>query len=187
MFSEPVDLSAFKPKYPSPPSMHWFLMLALSWVAGIWLLIMQFTLFGTDVQGTALMRTWLPLLGVVVYSAFVLMQILWFRKVNPASLAYPLYLVSIAFNFVLLIMRIADPKPGTADSFAGIAAWGLYIGTNFVFRSELQRHYNKAEPIGLKLSGVMTFFFARYYFQYHFMKIARLKDEAAAIPAQPTT
>jgi hypothetical protein len=42
-------------------------------------------------------------------------------------------------------------------------------------RSDIEEHYNSAEPIALVLSGVMTFFFNVYYFQYHFTRINELK------------
>jgi len=37
-------------------------------------------------------------------------------------------------------------------------------------KSSIEEHYNTAEPIGLELNGVMTFFFNVLYFQYHFTK-----------------
>jgi hypothetical protein len=45
----------------------------------------------------------------------------------------------------------------------------------FSMRGAIQRYYNSVEPIGLRLSGVMTFFFNILYFQYHFRRIARWK------------
>lgn len=186
MFREPVDLSEFKPKYPAPPRMRWFVMLAPFLVIVIWQVFLLFTSDRGDVQAMAMMKIWLPLLARVIYSAFVLMQILWFRKVNPKSLAYPLYLVYITFSLILPIVQVVLPGRGIADDLATIAVALLGTCTNFVFRGELQHHYNEVEPIGIYLNGAMTFFFARYYFQYHFRKIALLKDEAAAMQALPT-
>jgi len=42
-------------------------------------------------------------------------------------------------------------------------------------RRSLLNYYNTVEPIGLQLSPVMTFFFALFYFQYHFTRIANWK------------
>jgi hypothetical protein len=39
----------------------------------------------------------------------------------------------------------------------------------------MEQHFNGPEPIGLSLSGVMTFFFGMLYFQYHFTRINELK------------
>lgn len=49
-----------------------------------------------------------------------------------------------------------------------------YIGI-FQMRNSIENYYNTVEPINLRLSGVMTFFFAIYYFQYHFTRIANWK------------
>ena len=45
----------------------------------------------------------------------------------------------------------------------------------FGMRSSLVRYYNSVEPIGLRLSGVMTFFFSILYLQYHLSRIAAWK------------
>ena len=39
----------------------------------------------------------------------------------------------------------------------------------------MEEHFNGPEPIGLSLSGVMTFFFGATYFQYHINDIMRRK------------
>ena len=39
----------------------------------------------------------------------------------------------------------------------------------------MEQHYNSAEPMGLSLSGVMTFFFGGIYFQYHINDIMKRK------------
>lgn len=39
----------------------------------------------------------------------------------------------------------------------------------------MEEHYNGPEPIGLSLSGVMTFFLGGIYFQYHVNDIVRRK------------
>ncbi len=36
-------------------------------------------------------------------------------------------------------------------------------------------YYNTVEPIGLRLSGVMTFFFNVFYFQHHMSRIVLWK------------
>ena len=45
----------------------------------------------------------------------------------------------------------------------------------FGMRRALLNYYNSVEPIGLRLSGVMTFFFSILYFQYHFSRIVAWK------------
>ena len=52
----------------------------------------------------------------------------------------------------------------------------IWIATIYLVRAELHYHYNQREPVGLYLSGVMTFFFSFLYFQYHLYKIAQLRE-----------
>jgi uncharacterized membrane protein HdeD (DUF308 family) len=52
----------------------------------------------------------------------------------------------------------------------------------FQMRSAIENHYNSVEPINLRLSGVMTFFFNVYYFQYHFTRIANWKKNGYLQP-----
>jgi hypothetical protein len=42
-------------------------------------------------------------------------------------------------------------------------------------RRSMEDYYNSAEPVGLQLSGVMTFFFNVIYFQYHLNRIRQFK------------
>ncbi len=57
----------------------------------------------------------------------------------------------------------------------GIAAWVVKLIARFTMRAELEEHFNTVEPIGLSLSGVMTFFFGGLYFTYHLNRITELK------------
>jgi hypothetical protein len=60
----------------------------------------------------------------------------------------------------------------------------IHIIGNFKMRAALQEYYNTVEPISLRLSGVMTFFFSIWYFQYHFTRIANWKKTGYLIPQQ---
>ena len=51
----------------------------------------------------------------------------------------------------------------------------MKLFARFTMRNELERYYNTVEPIGLRLSGVMTFFFGGLYFQYHLNRINDIK------------
>jgi hypothetical protein len=61
---------------------------------------------------------------------------------------------------------------GVLVYFGAIA---LIIMAWFNMRASLLHYYNVVEPYGLRLSGVMTFFFNMLYFQYHLSKIAQWK------------
>jgi hypothetical protein len=51
----------------------------------------------------------------------------------------------------------------------------FFLVAVFQIRRALLNHYNLAEPIGLRLSAVMTFFFNILYLQHHFSRIAKWK------------
>lgn len=138
-----------------PPEMHWAVVLILSWIT-----------FG---------------LGAVVWmfkeAAFV-------KKIDPSSKAVVLYigvLLLMVVQVALYLPVISSGDISEVESVAGIimivsvAIVILALVTIFGMRGSLIRYYNTTEPIGLKLSGVMTFFFSILYFQYHFSRIARWK------------
>jgi hypothetical protein len=56
-----------------------------------------------------------------------------------------------------------------------IVYYALVLVARYSLRSSLEEHYNGPEPMGLDLSGVMTFFFGGIYFQYHINDIVRRK------------
>ena len=108
----------------------------------------------------------------------------WLHRIERASKAIWLYL-----GWALLyLLRL----PGTYHDVAhnvwggpryyhphafgvGLLSFALAIASRFVFRDELQRHFNTVEPLGLRLSSVLTLFFGGIYFQYHFNRINELK------------
>ena len=137
------------PAYPNPPNMPW---LAVLWVAMI----------------TAGIFGWIW--------AFV--EAAWVRKVDPRSNATVLLWFAVILNYGGLIATVVAAQtdgppavlliPLAGNIFALVAA--------FKMRRSIQQHYNSAEPLGLKLSGVMTFFFSFLYLQYHFNHIVRMKE-----------
>lgn len=122
----------------------------------------------------------------------------WMKRVQPNSKAFIYYIAAT----VLLFFQIAlgshariGPMYGTPmqpgyhwfvtyytlhplRDFVGLALWVVRLVARFTMRSELEQHFNTAEPVGLSLSGVMTFFFGGLYFQYHINRINELKRMA---------
>jgi hypothetical protein len=47
----------------------------------------------------------------------------------------------------------------------------------FELREELLEHYNRREPIGLRLNWLLTALFSFFYIQYELNKISREKDQ----------
>jgi hypothetical protein len=140
-------------QYPPPPSLHWGILVLLG--------VLTCGIFGW---------VW----------AFI--QAAWVKKVDPASKALLLYGVSVG---LLALMFVGGFTQGFTGRYGGggqgiyllfrIAGGIIWLVSSFNMRDSIEQHYNSSEPIGLSLSGVMTFFFNIYYFQYHFTKINEMK------------
>jgi len=141
-----------------PPSLHWALVLVLGMVT----------------------------CGVFSF-VWIFIQAAFIKKIRPASNLIMLYVIAVVLAVVgYPIFLISSMQ----EAQAGIALGGLiYFGglvMNFVAifkaRSLLLEYYNTVEPINLRLSGVMTFFFNILYFQYHFTRIAEWKRTGMLSP-----
>jgi hypothetical protein len=86
---------------------------------------------------------------------------IWIRKIDERSLSLYWALASFATGFLF--------------------SWLLWIVVIFEVREELLDHYNRREPVGLRLNLLMTALFSFVYFQYHLNKIARDKDQQAQL------
>jgi hypothetical protein len=143
---------------PVPPDFHWALVL----------------LIGICTCGLFLWAWW------IVEAAFV-------RKVNSESKGLLLVILSLASYFLggflngfIAAMNHSQPSPlGPLFSLAGIV---LIIIGEFQMKSDLEDYYNTVEPINLRLSGVMVFFFNIFYFQHHFSRIAQWKKSGVLQP-----
>jgi hypothetical protein len=144
---------------PMPPTLSWVLVLVLGLVVPFFALVWIFIELG-----------------------FV-------KKIDPSSPASKQFVTAIAallggfiIGFALIAGGSASEKPAFA-ALGGFILFAAYIVTivfailaMFSMRRSIQTYYNTVEPIGLKLSGVMTFFFNIYYFQYHFNRITNWKQ-----------
>jgi len=150
--------------YPPPPNLHWGICLLLSIVTcGIFSVV------------------------------WIMVEAFWVKKVQPASKAVTYFSIVIGLwvlSFVLSISgTVSAARTGHADSslqgIQGIITIGyaiLWIVGAFSMRDSIEEHFNSAEPIGLSLNGVMTFFFNVWYFQYHFTKINEMKRRQMGYP-----
>jgi hypothetical protein len=131
--------------YPAPPDLHWMLVLILA--------LLTFGIFGV---------IWL-----FVEAAFV-------KKIDPKNNALLLYALFVICWYGGSAYGYLAHVPG-AEGLGALAGVILMLIGHFNMLSSLEIHYNREEPIGLRLSGVLTFFFAVFYFQYHFSRIRRWK------------
>jgi hypothetical protein len=132
-------------QYPPPPNLHWGLVLLLACVTcGLFSCVWMF-----------------------VEASYV-------SKIDRNSKAMVFY--GIGVPSVILGSFLMNPVL-MGRAMTGIG-WLVYLGgivltivAHFNVKSSLEAHFNSAEPINLRLSGVMTFFFNVIYFQYHFTRI----------------
>jgi len=62
--------------------------------------------------------------------------------------------------------------------FGFLFSWLLYVVVIFELREELLEHYNRREPMQLRLNLALTILFSFVYFQYALNKIASAKQSA---------
>ena len=129
--------------YPPPPSLHWGIVLLLGIV-------------------TCGLFAW----------AWAIVQAVWLRKVQPNSKALLYWCIAVGLLVVWIIASSwPDPEVEKLSPIFFVAGIVTWLVAAFNAKNGIEEHYNVAEPLGLTLSGVMTFFFNVYYFQYHFTRI----------------
>ena len=148
--------------YPDPPNLHWAAVLAIGiFTCGLFIAVWD------------------------------IVQAAWMRKVNLRSNAIFFYIAELVVNFGGTFGRMGLMfSSGMHRAYPGlgigifIITFTLVILARFDMRRSMEEHFNGPEPIGLSLSGVMTFFFGSLYFQYHFTRINELKRLARFRGAQ---
>jgi hypothetical protein len=142
--------------YPDPPNLHWGVTLLLG--------IVTCGLFGW---------VW----------AFV--QALWIRKVRPGSKSLIYLAVAVGSFALTIVLRLhVDKENAPFGALLNLVGAVMWLVAAFSMRTDIEEHYNSAEPIAIRLSGVMTFFFNIYYFQYHFTRINELKKQGLFVIPQ---
>ena len=118
----------------------------------------------------------------------------WMRKVQPNSNALFFYIAGYALGIVYSVgyvpffmeqMRHAMTHDAILSphmthqallSLAAFVGWVLKLVARFAMKSSLEEHYNTVEPIGLRLNGVMVFFFGGLYIQSQLNKVNEIKQ-----------
>jgi hypothetical protein len=137
--------------FPVPPDFHWALVLLFSIIT----------------------------CGLFLW-AWLIVEAAWIRKIKPESKGLAMALVSLSSQVVKwvvdVIMAFASPgHPFPIGILFFLSCVGFYLVAVFMMSSDLEDHYNSAEPINLRLNGAMVFFFAVFYFQHHFSRISAWK------------
>jgi hypothetical protein len=172
----PPDQPA-RPVYPSPPRIHWFVLLLAEIAA-------------TTFIALTVKPPLQDLLQEVVLLAWPLYLCHWLRSLDAdarSTLWCDLYAVIMLSDIGLSVWGRPSTTTAMMTVVLGLAGLVVLYVVIFSVRSDLERHYNEREPIGLHLSAVMTFFFSFLYFQYHLYRIAKLRAIPPASPvAGPT-
>ena len=143
--------------YPDPPNLSWGLEVLLAFLTcGIFVMV------------------W----NLVIAS--------WANRVQPASKALMYYIIAtvlIVLNLggswgVVIAIAHHNPHPhhSLLGNLIGLACWVVRLIARFILRDTLEQHFNGPEPLGLRLSAVMTFFFGGFYFQYKLNEINQIKQ-----------
>jgi hypothetical protein len=157
----PMQVLANSP-YPDAPGLHWGLVL----------------LFGFVTSGF-----FMPVWNLIVAA--------WLKRVQPNSSALYYYIAFLVIPFVMfpviVVMAHGYNKETVHPVFhpmvgvfllTVIGLFAIKLIARFSERASLEEHFNGPEPVGLRLSPVMTFFFGGIYFQYHLNRITELKRMA---------
>jgi|SRR6185437_11464417 len=132
--------------FPAPPRLHWGWVLALSFLtlglfAGVWLVVEAWWV--KKVTGNAKPFGWCLAYVLVMPATFLLIIVGAVVATLVASNA-----PSRVIGAIYVLLRLCSVVS--------------YLVGAFTLKGALE-----AEPIDIPLSGVMTFFFAPIYFQYH--------------------
>src|SRR5262249_9368536 len=112
----------------------------------------------------------LGLFGIV----WIFIEANYVKRVDTRTNAVTLLIFWIVLEFTFWI-----PFLGFLAAVGSIVCYFMAV---FAMRQSLVMYYNTVEPIGLRLSGVMTFFFATLYFQHHLSRIAEWKRTGILTP-----
>lgn len=150
----------------------------------------------TPMQGNPIIPTDLHwglvlLIGIftcgLFFSAWMIVEAVFVRKIKPESKGLMFAIIGVAGSYIgsfanAFISAINHTSPQPLGHIITLTSAIIFWVAWFQMRSDLEDYYNTVEPINLQLSGVMTFFFALFYFQHHFSRIAQWKKTGMLAP-----
>lgn len=122
---------------------------------------------------------------ILLLSALVCAEVLAFLFVPDPYRNFAIYFVAAAWPTYLCIwIRKLDPRSSSlywaiaslVTGFGFLFSWFLWIVVIFELREELLDHYNRREPLQLRLNFFLTILCSFVYFQYALNKIAKQKE-----------
>jgi hypothetical protein len=143
-------------EYPDPPNLHWGLVFVLDIITfGIFQIVWNFILSA------------------------------WMKRVQPNSQAMLYYIGGYGLLFLntglsipiyIAMMHHTEYHSNFGLSLLGIIAWALRLMARFNMKNSLEEHFNTVEPIGFRMSAVLTFFFGGLYIQSQLNRINEIKQ-----------
>jgi hypothetical protein len=127
--------------------------------------------------------------------ALVIAEALAFWLVPDAYRNFAVYAVAVAWPLYLCIwIRKIDQRSSSlywaiaslVTGFGFLFSWLLWVVVIYELREELLEHYNRREPVNLRLNWFLTFLFSIIYFQFKLNKISKLREAShEAFAAEP--
>ena len=134
---------------PLPPGLHWAVVLLIGIVT----------------------------CGIFIY-VWMFIEASFVKKIRPQSNALMLYTIGVA-GFFATALLFANRELRMLAPFINVGCVIALVLGHFQMKAALEDYYNNVEPLNLRLSGVMVFFFNVLYFQYHFTRIREWKTRGA--------
>jgi hypothetical protein len=122
---------------------------------------------------------------LLLLAALVCAEALAFTFVPEPYRNFAIYLAAVAWPIYLCIwIRKLDPRSSSlywaiaslVTGYGFLFSWLLWIVVIFELREELLEHYNRREPMHLRLNFPLTILFSFVYFQFALNKIAKEKE-----------
>jgi hypothetical protein len=150
----PGVYTAEQPEFPNPPNLHWGLVLLFAVIScGFFTIVWE------------------------------IVQAAWMKKIEPTTKSIYYYSIGALMLLAVFALSFEAGITHTQNSVSGlfnIAYFVLVVAGRFSFKSAMEEHFNGPDPMGISLSGVMTFFFGGIYFQYYINDIVRRKQQDLA-------
>ena len=104
----------------------------------------------------------------------------WARKLNGNNTTLILIAIYPAAIFGEVVAETVGGSMAPIATLLRIGAFVAYVVGIFKIKGAMEEYYNAKENMGLRLNGVMTFFFSTIYLQYHVNSINRWKKTGMA-------
>ena len=130
---------------PLPPGLHWAVVLLIGFLT----------------------------CGIFIY-VWMFIQASFVKKIRPASNVLMLYAIGVGGFFAMGLLFLS-PDLRMLAPLINIGCFIALVLGHFQMKAAIEDYYSNVEPLNLRLSGVMVFFFNVLYFQYHFTRIREWK------------